>query len=89
MFGLIAPTLSLGWHSGPWKHSPAAKRDASANSFKAPSRAMYRPRWSPANPRSQQNVVEGERRVMTYVFTDIADFTTMSELLEFMNWHAC
>ena len=32
--------------------------------------------------------LEGERREMTFLFSDIADFTTMSEKIESANWRS-
>jgi adenylate cyclase len=83
MFGLIAPTLSLAlsfWAmealSG---HEARRQREFIQGAF-----SRY------VSPKVVERLVrdptkmslEGERRVMTYLFSDIADFTTMSELLE-------
>ncbi|MGQ0741550.1 MAG: CHASE2 domain-containing protein [Alphaproteobacteria bacterium] len=83
MFGLIAPTLSLA--SSLWAMEALSGHEARRQ------RAFIQGAFSRyVSPKVVERLIEdpakmslqGERRVMTYVFTDIAGFTTMSELLE-------
>jgi class 3 adenylate cyclase len=83
MFGLIAPTLSLA--SSLWAMEALSGHEARKQ------RAFIQGAFSRyVSPKVVERLIEdpakmslqGERRVMTYVFTDIAGFTTMSELLE-------
>lgn len=83
MFGLIAPTLSLGLAF--WAMEALTGREARRQrEFIQGAFSRY------VSPKVVDRLIrdpskmslQGERRVMTYVFTDIADFTTMSELLE-------
>ena len=83
MIGLIAPTLALA--SSLWAmealsgHEARRQREFIQGAF-----SRY------VSPKVVERLVddptkmslEGERRVMSYMFTDIAGFTTMSELLE-------
>jgi len=83
LIGLIAPTLSLSLAF--WAMEALSGREARQQ------REFIRGAFSRyVSPKVVDRLIhdpskmslEGERRVMTYVFTDIADFTTMSELLE-------
>lgn len=83
MFGLIAPTISLALAF--WAMEALAGREARRQrEFIQGAFSRY------VSPKVVDRLIrdptrmslQGERRVMTYIFTDIADFTTMSELLE-------
>ena len=82
MVGLIAPALSLVAAS---QHGIAERpRCASAEGFIQGAFSRY------VSPKLVERMVqdpsrmslEGERRQMTYLFSDIQDFTTMSEKMD-------
>ena len=83
MAGLIAPTLAFGLSmfatealSG---HKARRQREFITNAFSC----YVSPKVVEALIRDPAKMsLEGERRVMTYLFTDIAAFTTMSEALD-------
>ncbi len=83
MIGLIAPTLALA--SGHWAMEAVSGREARRQrEFITSAFGRY------VSPKIVQSLIadpskmslEGERRVMTFFFTDLANFTTLSEALD-------
>jgi adenylate cyclase len=83
MIGLIAPTLSLA--AAHWAMEAASGREARRQrEFITGAFSRY------VSPKVVQSLIhdpsrmslEGERRVMTYLFTDLQNFTTLSESLD-------
>lgn len=83
MIGLIAPTLSLA--ASFWAMEALSGREARRQrEFIQGAFSRY------VSPKLVERLIrdpskmslEGERRVMTYLFTDVQDFTTMSEKVE-------
>jgi adenylate cyclase len=83
MIGLVAPTASLA--TAHWAMEALSGRDARRQrEFIRGAFSRYvSPKVVDALIRDPSKMsLEGERRVMTFLFTDLADFTTLSETLE-------